>query len=214
MTRNYEGLTLPELVIAMAVTSIIGVAVAGVAATISSANASAEDYGDSVTIVRMAVDRVNQEIRKSALVVCSDAQRIVLWTGDANNSGYVNYNELSVLKYDPSAGTLTRYRVVFDEPWQVDYYNYTFWLSELADPTTVESWVRCSSFCRTTVLATGVTGFSGSLSPAPPLTKVVTLGVAVGEGNEAMAVESTASLRADWTGHVYESWGQYYLDTE
>ncbi|MHC4982560.1 MAG: PilW family protein [Planctomycetota bacterium] len=209
-----KGLTLVELTVAMAMTSVIGLAVAGVAIALSVANAHGEDYDQSIQSSRVALMRIDNQVRASALIVSSDWRRFVLWTGDANGNGKINYNELAVISYDTYYDRLRQFQVVFGDACQEGCYNSVFWLRELSNAATVESWIRSSSFCRTTILATDVTNFSFSLSPAPPLSKLVSVDLTVGQGPQALTASATASLRADWTSHVFQAWGEYYLDTE
>jgi len=217
MKHIAKGLTLAELVIAIAVTSIIALATTGVAVALSSAQASADDYGQSVQSARIALRNVGRNLKASVLITGSDSRRLVLWTGDTNLNGKINYDELAVISYDPNSKQLSLYRIAFPSDWPQwlkNLVNSEFDLSETSNPQVVESLLQNSWYSRTTVLATDVSACSLATSPAAPLTKLATVDLTIGQDKSALTASCAAKLRADYTSHVVQAAGEYYLDTQ
>jgi hypothetical protein len=212
MTRNARALTLAELVIALAVTSVVATAVAGVTMALSTAQAHAERYGQSTQCAYFALMQITRRIRASALVPSSDAATVVLWTGDSDGNGAINYDEIAVISYDPVAKEVRHSRVVIPEQ-QKSALNTKFGLRELTSAQNVQLLVQGSFFTQTSVLATDVTAASFSVSPSPPLSRLVSVRLTVGAGNAAVTVDGAAALRSDRTQDIVESNGIYYLGT-
>ncbi|MCK5225604.1 MAG: type II secretion system protein [Planctomycetes bacterium] len=93
-TKNANGFTLAELLVALMVTSIILSAVAALAFAISSANDSSNDTVVKQAQLRCATLRISELIRYSRCVVSKSDSDVVLWQTDKNEDEYVDDNEL------------------------------------------------------------------------------------------------------------------------
>jgi prepilin-type N-terminal cleavage/methylation domain-containing protein len=215
--RRARGLTLAELLIAMTVMSVIGLAVTGVAMALSSAHAASEAYNQYVQTGRVAMARVTQKVRGSSLIVSADAQRLVLWSGDANADGRISLDEVAVITYDGPARQVRHYAVEFPDHWpnwMKALLNSSLELRSLSSAASVEWWLSRHWLCQTTVLADDVLDFSPSVSPAAPLSTIASVEMTVGDDAHEVTLHNAAGLRADKTSHVYESDDEFFLDTE
>ena len=86
--------TLAELLIALAVTSIILAAVATLAYAVSSANDAADDTSQKQAQVRYATLRISELIRHCKLICTANDNDLALWRADDNDNGRINPTEL------------------------------------------------------------------------------------------------------------------------
>jgi len=213
MARRARGLTLSEMLVTLAVVSVIALAVAGVAVALSAADAAADTYRESIRTAHAALARISRLVRSSILIPSADSQRLVLWTGDDNGNGAINLGELAVLSWDEGEEKLLVREIVFDESWQYWYCNPTFSLSQLVSASAVEQMLSGSQYCQTSLLASDVTGFELQVSPAPPLSTTVTVKLTVGQTSGTITVNSGATLRAPRVSNVLITMdGECYLE--
>jgi len=215
MKHSAKGMTLPELVIAISIVSVIALAVTGVAMALSTANANANAYDQTIQGTRVASMTLGSQMKSSSLVTACDSGRIALWTGDANNDGKINYDELAVISYEQDTEQLVCYRAVFPSNWPQwlkNLLNTPYELADLTSASTVESLVRYGFYSQQTVLANDVSSVGIAASPAPPMSKLATVEFTIGQGDSAMTSRATANLRADRTSSVMLAGDEYYLD--
>lgn len=202
-------MTVAELVVSIAVISVIAAAVAGLSFALSSAHAHSRDHYLHSQIARNGTVRLQQLIRSSVLVTASNETSMVLWAGDSNLDGYINRNEMVLVEWDQSSGELGVYSVVLadDDPdnYRVELKNYT-------GLPMAQGEIGNDPLVSYTPLAQGVTEFSLSCSPQPPLAKLVNFRIVAGPPrpqDRPAAVRSAAALsynRADdviWTGNEW-----------
>ncbi len=213
--RKCNGLTLAELVMAMSITSIIGLTVAGASMGLSSAHNQGEDQYDSLATARSAMRQVQRSLQKAQLIttVYGDS-RVVYWAGDANGDGQINLSELRLMRYGSWDGEIREYSLVFPEEWSQavrDSSDLQVSLAWAMYYPNVENSLVGGSYTRTRTIATGVTGFWISTSSNPPMSTFVNVKVAVGEINTATMLTGAVSMRADLTRFVGISENQYVL---
>ena len=78
-TRNEDGLTLVELLVALSVASIVLTAVATLAYAMGTANDASDDTSQKQAQVRYATLRLSELIRYSKLVYAASESEIILW---------------------------------------------------------------------------------------------------------------------------------------
>ena len=90
MRRNPSGFTLVELVMAISITTIIGLAVAGASMALSTAHAHSESRYGSIETARSAMRRIQSSLRAAALVtyVHSNGHKLGYWAGDENEDDH------------------------------------------------------------------------------------------------------------------------------
>jgi prepilin-type N-terminal cleavage/methylation domain-containing protein len=92
--RVHTGFTLVELLVALAVTSVILSAVATLAFAMSSATRASEDAAFSQTEMRTATLHLAELIRNCRMICAAPGDDLVVWKSDDNNDGRINLNEL------------------------------------------------------------------------------------------------------------------------
>jgi hypothetical protein len=207
-------LTLPELVVGITITAIIGLAVAGVSMALSTGHAQSEQYSEYVQSARMGVMRVGRELREASLVTAYDSNTLILWGGDANGDGDINTDELVSISYDASTRQIVKYQKVYPSywpDWLVDLLNFDLDLDEVDNANSVESYLKYGLLAESTVLATDVRSFDVTTGADAPVSRLVKVRLSVGDSDRALTVNTSMKLRADKTHRVYVSGNRYYL---
>ena len=83
--RHPSGFTMMELTLSIAIVSIIGVCVAGVAVAISQAHQAAETYYANVQQTRAALQKMSQDLRDAKLVLSYGPGTLTLWMADTTD---------------------------------------------------------------------------------------------------------------------------------
>jgi prepilin-type N-terminal cleavage/methylation domain-containing protein len=92
--RYKRGLTLVELLVALAVASIILTAVATLAFALGAANDATDDTSQKQAQVRFATLRISELIGHSKLICGTPGNDLAVWRADDNGDGRININEL------------------------------------------------------------------------------------------------------------------------
>ncbi|MCX5659911.1 MAG: prepilin-type N-terminal cleavage/methylation domain-containing protein [Planctomycetota bacterium] len=116
-SRNSAGLTLVELLLAMTVTAIMGMAIAQMLIATSSATNSRNDMRALITRQKALTVRLDEAIRGSTMVLASGSNYLVLWMGDTRADDVPNLSEIRRIEYDSSLGQLISYKAVFPGSW-------------------------------------------------------------------------------------------------
>ena len=101
-TRYENGLTLVELLVALAVASIVLTAVATLAYAMSSANDATDDTSQKQAHVRYATLRVSELIRHCKLVCYATGDDLAIWRADDDHDGQINIGELVYIECGPA----------------------------------------------------------------------------------------------------------------
>lgn len=220
--RAAKGLTFAELLIAISITAVVGVAVAGVTIAVSNAGVSADDQFECEQGVRVARARSARYVQQAALVTAVEDERLLLWMGDADGSRSINLDELVLLKFepnsrDPDQSRLVRYWVEFpdDMHWLFRrLLNREYSLHRAGNARSMEFWMRLTSYGRESTIATHVSSARFSAEPEPPLSRIAQVKLTVSVGEHSATRSGTATLRADRTGDVEYRFGRYWLAME
>jgi len=202
---------------AMSITAVIGLTVAGVAIALSTAHAHSQDYYQSIQTNRSAVMQIQRSIRKTKLITATDGSSLVAWAGDTNANGLINLSELLLLSYDQASGELVEYRVVFPDSMDAQTrlaLDVESTLATVMDPAAVEAMLTEDQYCQRLVIASAVKDFSVSAWPDVPLSRLVRFQLTVGQGQRDLTLRSAACMRADMIEAVGISDDQYVLDGE
>ncbi len=92
--RAQHGFTLVELLVALAVTSVILSAVATLAFAMSTATRDSEDIAHAQTRMRTAALHVGDLIRHCRMICAAPGDDLVVWRSDDNEDELINLNEL------------------------------------------------------------------------------------------------------------------------
>jgi type II secretory pathway pseudopilin PulG len=204
-----QAFTLAELMIAMAITAVVGLTVVTVASALSYAHGQADAVREAVQSARTGLLRTEACLRKSQLVTAADADAFACWTGDLNEDRAINVDEIVVIRYQPASRTLQQRQVVFPPtlaPALVEALNVTKTLAELTGTAQADGVIAqplYANYVSTVVLATDVDGFEVVPDAAPPFTRLLLLRLVSGQGTQRLQLTSAARLRADAVDSVF-----------
>ena len=92
--------TLTELLMALAITAMIGMSVVTLSTALSSAHASTGSMAEAISSGRYAMRSIDADVRKAALVTAFGNGEMVVWTGDEYADKQINVSELVLIQSD------------------------------------------------------------------------------------------------------------------
>jgi len=202
-------------VLALVITAVTGLAVAGVSMALSVASGHGEDSFRAVQAGRSAARRISNTVRKAKLVTAATADAVAIWAGDGNGNGRINLSEMTVVEHHAGDKELKEYKVVFpdtmDEPTR-SALDVELSLSSVTDVAGAKQQLGSSAYCRTFILAADVHDFRVGASPAAPRTVLLWFELTVGRGRYELTVRSAAAPRASAVDSVGVSGDEYVLN--
>lgn len=105
-----HGLTLVELLMALAGTAVIGVAVASMMTATTYGTESSKDMRSLVARIKVVNARVGAAIRGSRLVLAEGNDFVVLWTRDLDENDAPSLLEIRRIDFDSGTGRLNAYQ--------------------------------------------------------------------------------------------------------
>lgn len=167
--RLLRGSTLPEVVIALVITAMVGMSVAAILQAASYGTSSRREVR-RLTVRRHQVEkRLNAAIRNAAAVLASNSTALVLWTGDANGDTHVNFSELCLIELPVSSSTLSMWRTTFPAGWnqtQRDAADTTYAVG--ADFAAAAQTAKSNAYFVQTPWTGGASSLQVSLQPVTP----------------------------------------------
>lgn len=104
-----RGMTLLELLLALAGTAVIGTAIASMLAGVAYGT-QADKNLQSLLARQMALrSRIEAEVRESHLILDSGTNYVILWSGDLDESGTPDKSELQLIEYNAATDRVMRY---------------------------------------------------------------------------------------------------------
>jgi type II secretory pathway component PulJ len=214
MRSPRAGLTLVELVLAMAITATIALCVTGVAVALAAAQDNADESSECIQTGRSALNRIQTYVSRAKLVTAVGDGAIVFWEEDENGDGLINLSELYEVGYHAEDRTLRLHRVAFDDGMDealLAALNHTVTLASAADCATAVDIITNDADHRDRIEAEEVDAFEVAAYPDCPRTKLVTVRLVVGEGETRAVFRSAVNLRADAVGNVASQDGVWVL---
>lgn len=104
-----QGLTLVEMMIALAITGLIGAAIASMLTAVAYGTSSSRDLRSLVVKNKTLSARITAAVRGSAQLLDAADGYVVLWTKDLNGSGVPDLLELQRIELDSGTDELTSY---------------------------------------------------------------------------------------------------------
>ncbi len=115
--RPHRGMTLAELVIALAITSIVGAGVVAMTDAVTRALDDGRSERERTIASAVAGTRLSSLVAPSNCLLEMTAQQTVLWRGDTLRDGNVQATELGWLIFDRDDGRLLLEWVEFPDSW-------------------------------------------------------------------------------------------------
>lgn len=212
--RSNNAFTLMELMLAVAITSIIGLSIAGVSLALSRSYAHTQDFYSNLQTGRTSMSRMQDMLRKTKLVTSAGSDCLVVWTGDQEGTGFgqINRQELVMWIYNSAASEIRQYSIVYPDAL-LSALNVVQPLSTVLAAPSLTNLVNTDIYSQSTVIATDVRAFRVTLDQAAPMARCVKLEITVGSVSAPVKLESAVRLRADATSKVVIQNSQYVLDT-
>jgi type II secretory pathway pseudopilin PulG len=104
------GLTLVELMLAVAITAIIGLGVASMLFAFTYGSSVQADDREAMVAAELVKIRMSETVQRSCKVLAKGSNYLVLWVTDANGNNQPELSELRRIEYDSTAKTLTSYK--------------------------------------------------------------------------------------------------------
>jgi hypothetical protein len=133
MTRDpttRRGLTFVELVIAMTITAMVAGGVAGILTAVSAGWQQGRQVEMGASVTSRTMLRIQKIIRTAKQIgACREgggtsAADVLLWKGDLNGDGKVQFSELAMLEFqpndDPTQSQLVYWQVSYPSSWTSD----------------------------------------------------------------------------------------------
>lgn len=111
LKRSHHGraFTMVEVLIATALSAVIGVAVSMMLTGIASETLVHDDLRRQTMTREVVIARLGSLLRPGAMVLDLADDRVVVWRGDFNRNGAPDLSELLVLSHDDDSRTLTAF---------------------------------------------------------------------------------------------------------
>ncbi len=210
-----RGLTLAELVLAMAITAVIGLAVTGVTAAMSNINERAEDYYEYLQSGRVAASRLEEALRSARLITVASGSSIVAWTSNETDKTKINVSEVTKVYLDTDTRQLMQRTTVFPdsmEPSTKTALDTSVALADLVSANAADDAPPYVQYDVTRVLARNVQEFQVYPDVPTPLTQTVKFRLVIGSYAQTVTQYGAVTLRASKVSRVGVSGGTYVLD--
>ena len=197
-----KAFTLPELLMAMAITAVVGLAVVTVTFALSNAQAHAGVRSDAIQSARAGMVRIEAVLRKCKLVTGGDGGSMVCWMGDRNDDGAINLDEIIVIRHLSGSRVVELRQVSFPDtlaPDIVTALNQSRTLAGAANTAGVSSLMDqaiYNSYLMTVVLATEVEDLQIVPDAARPFSRLVLLRLTAGSAGRQITLTNSAVVRA------------------
>lgn len=217
---NRTAFTLAELVLAIALISVVGLSVATVASALANAYRQTDTMKESIQSGRSAMMNVASMIRKAKLLVAKSNGALAIWTGDANGDDAINVDELVLIRCVQDSRTVESTRVAFPGTMPreiVMALNEAKQLLEVDTIGEVRDTMNSATLANhrsSRVLASDVHSFSIETDVDPPYTRLALIRITVGPPDQRIALTSSVHLRADAVDQVVTYDGVPALDLE
>ena len=190
---------------AMAITSIIALSIAGVSLVLSTSYAQTQGFYANLQSGRAAMNTMQSALKKAKLVTGVSSSSLLFWAEGVNDAdqGQINRGEMVLWTYDSTTKQLKQAQIVY--PPSAVAMNTTLSLTSAATTPTANSLPATDVYAQWKVLANDVRAFSVTLDQAAPLTRCVKLKITTGDSAHQVTLESAVRLRADSTSNVTAS---------
>lgn len=171
MTRAHaparRALTLVELLLASAVTSMVAMAIASMMTSVSSVAQGDRENRSSLLRAHAVRESLRAYVEPSlaTLQVSADTSSVALWIEDDLSPGFANLLELRLLRFDAVNKQILAERVAFPEVWHaVLKQNSNSVVTSAMNPIAMIEGFRSMGMTREVVLASGVDAVRWSVS--------------------------------------------------
>ena len=108
-----RGMTLVELLLAMAITSIVAMAAAGMLSAVSYGSSERSDLRAMIVRQEMIAVRLSAAIRAARQVLVCNDTTLILWITDANHDNKPQVSEVRWIEFDAAADEITNTHITW-----------------------------------------------------------------------------------------------------
>ena len=195
---RHRGFTLAELVMSLAVSSVVLAAAAALAYAVCHAWSKSEDINEVVSSGRNGMVRMSDRIRSARAIGYVAPGVLMLWRQDANEDGQVNRNELTLLQVDPATGRLNEGQLLFPAGTSqavIDSHSTALTAAQFTAAPVV-SQLRGDAFFAEGPLAEYVQDVTWIVDAAPPATRLVQAQLTLTKDALTQVLHAGMALRA------------------
>ncbi len=193
-TRNENGFTLVELLVALIVTGIVLAAVATLAFAVGTANDATDDSSQKQAQVRYATLRISELIRHCKLICGTPGNDLAVWRADENDDGQININELVYIERGTGWDYLRLCEFPLSDTSPVNLSD----IETLSTSSYSVTYVRLVPQCSNVQF--------GFLPELPPKSSFVTISFDIVENDIVRRYQISAALRG-WAGNLLDGSG-------
>ena len=215
MHTRGRGFTLAELVLALAITTVIGLAVTGVAAAVSNLNQRAEAYFECLQNGRVAAAKLETMLRPALLITAASGSNMVVWTNDTADVGKINVSEVAKIFLDTTTKKLVLRTTVYPSTLtasQITGLDKPINLNDLVSASVATSAPTYVQYDVVSTLACNVQSFAVYPDVPGPLTRLLKFKLVISVGGQTVTQYGAVTLRAPSTSKVFVSNGSYVLN--
>jgi type II secretory pathway pseudopilin PulG len=216
MHRRPKGFTLAELVLALAITTVIGLAVTGVAAAVSNLNQRAEDYFECLQNGRVAAANLETMLRPALLITAASGSSMVVWTDDHIDPGKINVSEVAKIFLDTTTRKLMLRTTAYPGTLtasQITGLDTSINLNDLVSASAATSAPTYVQYEAVSTLACNVQSFAVYPDVPGPLTGLLKFKLVIGIAGQTVTQYGAVTVRAPKTSSVtLQSDGKYALN--
>jgi len=200
-----KGFTLVELLVALAVMSIVLTAVAALTYAVGSANNASDDTSTKQAQLRYAALRISELIKYCKLICRVSEQDLAVWLADDNDDGHINAPELVYLE----TGNDKDYIRLVEFPTDSN---------ELISPDSIQdgsarTWLKTLCQENYTLMVPQCSNVEFSVDTQPPQTRFVSISFDLEECSTVHNYKIDAGLRS-WAGYLLDGSGNIVSDDD
>ena len=193
-----HGLTLVELILAMAITSMACVAIAAtMKATADTWQANQQD-DETLVSARITIKRLRTVVGQAKLFGHRTANELVLWAGDANGNFQIEYSECAMIRYDPATDQLQLLDIYFPPgtpQGDIDARNMTFTLADFSAQQLL-TLLSADAYVRTRILADNIVSFTVSTVGQGSYVRTALFSFRLGQDDPSQQFDVVVSMRS------------------
>jgi Tfp pilus assembly protein FimT len=195
--RRRQGFTLTELMMAVTITTLIGLVVASVASALSYAHSSTANMNGLVQSGRTALLNVDRSLRMGKLVVSATSNGLIIWKGDANGDKLMGMDEMARIELDTASRMVTE--TALSGMSSAGSTASALGLDQLLDFASASNLLNGAGYAAyrsNKVLATDVQDFQVVPNAPAPYASLVLLRLTTAKDGQRITLTDSAHLRA------------------
>jgi len=216
MPADRRAFTVAEVLLGLAVMSLVGLSVAGLSFALSNAYCDGEELQRSLQTARSTMLRLQSTIRKARLITGQNGNDLLLWANDEDRDGGITLSEVTMLRWDPNSGGIRQFEIVIPEsasPELREAFDFPVALDTLVTtPEQIATSLSSHIWTHQRLLADGIAGLTLTGEPSIPTSRLLKIKITAGGAAREVTLRSVVKLRADATARVAQQDGKWILE--